>query len=92
MQATNALYETFRKQQPPSVGSMQSASYHRLKQLVRMLRVEASLFAKSLEDGEGREQTVWIYETLMSRARSSIRCRSSCRWPTAIKSPRISPT
>ena len=31
VQASNALYETFRKQQPPSVGSMQSTSYHRLK-------------------------------------------------------------
>ena len=69
--ATDSLHDTFVKQPPPDVGSLQSHSYYRLKQFVRMLRVEASLFAKSAEDGEGREQTVWIYETLMSRARSA---------------------
>jgi hypothetical protein len=69
--ATDSLDDTFVKQPPPDVGSLQSNSYYRLKQFVRLLHVEASLFAKSLEDGEGREQTVWIYETLMSRARSA---------------------
>ena len=69
--ATDSLHDTFVEQPPPDVGSLQSNSYYRLKQFVRMLRVEASLFAKSLEDGDGREQTVWIYETLMSRARSA---------------------
>jgi len=68
---TDSLHDTFVEQPPPDVGSLQSHSYHRLRQFVRMLRVEASLFAKSLEDGDGREQTVWIYETLMSRARSA---------------------
>jgi hypothetical protein len=69
--ATDSLYDTFLKQPTPDVGSMQSNAYYRLKQFVRMLRVQASLFARSLEDGEGREQTVWIYETLMSLARSA---------------------
>jgi hypothetical protein len=69
--ATDSLYDTFRKQPPPDVGSLQTHPYYRLKQFTRMLRVQASLFARSLEDGEGREQTVWIYETLMSLARSA---------------------
>ena len=56
--ATASLYDTFLKQPPPDVGSLQSHAHYRLKQFVRMLGVEASLFAKSLEDGEGREGTV----------------------------------
>ena len=71
VQASNALYETFRKQPPPSVGSMQSASYHRLKQFVRMLHVVSHEFAGSLEKGEGREQTLTIYDNLMQLARSA---------------------
>ena len=70
-QASDALYETFRKQPPPSVGSMQSASYHRLKQFVRMLHVVSQEFAYSLEKGEGREQTLTIYDNLMQLARSA---------------------
>ena len=71
VQASNALYETFRKQPPASVGSMQSASYHRLKQFVRMLHVVSQEFAGSLEKGEGREQTLTIYDNLMQLARSA---------------------
>ncbi|MFI4941671.1 MAG: hypothetical protein ACHP85_00300 [Burkholderiales bacterium] len=71
VQATNALYETFRKQQPPSVGSMQSASYHRLRQFVRILHVVSQEFAGSLAKGEGREQTITIYDNLMQLTRSA---------------------
>jgi hypothetical protein len=71
VQATDALYETFRKQPPPSVGSMQSDSYHRLKQFVRMLRAVSHEFAGSLEKGEGREQTLTIYDNLMQLTRSA---------------------
>ena len=71
VQASNALYETFRKQPPPSVGSMQSTAYHRLKQFVRMLHVVSQEFADSLEKGEGREQTLTIYDNLMQLARSA---------------------
>jgi hypothetical protein len=69
--ATDALYQTFLQQPPPNLGSMQSESYYRLKQLVRMLHVNVDVFAKSLEEGERRDQTVWMYETLMSLARSA---------------------
>lgn len=71
VQATDALYETFRKQPPPSVGSMQSDSYHRLKQFVRLLRVVSHEFTGSLEKGEGRVETLNIYENLMQLARSA---------------------
>jgi len=80
VQASNALYETFRKQPPPSVGSMQSASYQRLKQFVRMLHVESHEFVGSLEKGEGREQTLTIYDNLMqARAQRPRRGREGLR-------------
>ncbi len=69
--ATDSLYDTFLKQPPPTLGSMQTHAYHRLKQFVRLLRVEARELAASLEKGEGREQTLPIYENLMQLARSA---------------------
>ena len=69
--ATDALYQTFLQQPPPNVGSMQSQSYYRLKQLVRMLHSQVGVFANSLEEGEGRDQTVWIYKTVTSLTRSA---------------------
>jgi hypothetical protein len=71
VQASNALYETFRKQPPPSVGSMQGDSYQRLKQFVRMLRAVSQEFAGSVEKGEGRGETLTIYDNLMQLARSA---------------------
>jgi hypothetical protein len=71
VQATDALYETFRKQPPPSVGSMQGDSYQRLKQFVRMLRAVSQEFTGSLEKGEGRQETLTIYDNLMQLARSA---------------------
>ena len=53
------------------MGSVQSDSYHRLKQFVRMLHVESHQFADSLEKGEGREQTLTIYDNLMQLTRSA---------------------
>ena len=69
--ATDALYDTFIKQPTPGLGSMQSHAYYRLKQLVRLLRIEARELAKSVEKGEGREQTLSIYENLMQLTRSA---------------------
>jgi hypothetical protein len=69
--ATGSLYDTFVKQPTPGLGSMQSQAYHRLKQWVRLLRVEAREFASSLEKGEGREPTLPIYENLMQLTRSA---------------------
>lgn len=69
--ATDALYETFNKQPAPGLGSMQSQAYYRLKQMVRLLRIEARQFAESLGKGEGREQTLPSYENLMQLTRSA---------------------
>jgi hypothetical protein len=69
--ATDTLQKTFLRQPPPNSGPMQSESYYELKQLVWMLDVQAGLLVKSLEEGDGREQTLWVYEILMSVARSA---------------------
>jgi hypothetical protein len=69
--ATEALEETFVQQSTPKLGSPKSESYYRLRHRVRVLRSEAHVLARSLEDGNGREQTEWLYEILMSNARSA---------------------
>jgi starch phosphorylase len=69
--ATDSLRDTFLKQSPPGLGSMQSQAYYRLKQWVRLLQLEANHLASSTEQGEGREQTLAIYENLMQLARSA---------------------
>jgi hypothetical protein len=69
--ATDAFYDTFIQQPAPGLASMQSQAYFRLKQIVRLLRIEAGHLATSLEKGEGREQTLPIYENLMQLARSA---------------------
>jgi hypothetical protein len=69
--ATDALYDAFVKQPTPGLGSMQSNAYYRLKQMVRLLRIEAREFASSLEKGEEREQTLPIFENLMQLTRSA---------------------
>jgi hypothetical protein len=66
--AADALYETFVNKPPPTLGSMQTY-YYRLKQEVRLLRSEARELAASLEKGEGREQTLPIYDHLMQLVR-----------------------
>jgi hypothetical protein len=69
--ATEALYETFIRQPPPNVASMQAHAYYELKQFVRLLRIEARHLARSLENGEGREPTLPVYRNLMQLARSA---------------------
>jgi hypothetical protein len=70
--ATDALYETFLQQpSPPNLGSLESESYHQLKYRVRMLRGEARMLVTLLEGGDGRDQTLLIYEILISHTRSA---------------------
>lgn len=69
--ATDSLRDTFRKQPPPGLGSMHSHAYHRLKQWVRLLELEARHLAEAAGQGEGREQTLAIYDNLMQLARSA---------------------
>ena len=69
--AAKDLNDTFYKQPPPSLGSMQSRSYQRLKQKVRMLRSEAGALASSLAKGEGLEETQPSYDSLMELVRAA---------------------
>jgi hypothetical protein len=69
--ATDELEVAFTQQPPPSQGSGQRVPYYQLKNRVRMLRNEARVLVTSLEQGSGREQTAWMYEILISHARSA---------------------
>ena len=68
--AADALYYTFVNQPPPTLGSMQTY-YYRLKQEVRLLRVEARWLAESLEKGAGREETLPVYDHMMQLVRAA---------------------
>ena len=67
--ATDALNDTFYKQPPPSVASMQSRDYYRLKQQVRHLRSEARELSASLGKNAGFDETLPIYDDLMQVVR-----------------------
>lgn len=69
--AVDALDESFGRQPQPEPGSTRSRSYHALDHRVRMLGVESRMLVQSLEEGEGREQTLWIYDNLLSHGRSA---------------------
>lgn len=69
--ATEALQTAFDQQSAPAEGSSQRVPYFQLKNRVRMLRNEARVLLKSLEQGGSREQTAWMYEILISHARSA---------------------
>jgi len=71
--ATQALNDTFYKQPPPGRGSMQSRAYQQLKQKVRMIRMEAGALSGSLEKGDGYEETVPSYDSLMEIVRAARR-------------------
>jgi hypothetical protein len=68
---SKTLYDTFYKQPPPSIGSGHSQDYRRLKQEVRRIKSEARELASALEKGDGREDTLPIYESLMEIVRSA---------------------
>ena len=67
---TRELYDTFYKQPVPQAGSGQGQDYRRLKQEVRRLQSEARELSDALAKGEGREDTLPIYENLMEVVRS----------------------
>jgi hypothetical protein len=66
-----ALYDTFYKQPTPALGSGQAQDYRRLKQDVRRVRSEASELSGALAKGEGRDDTLPIYEHLMLKVRDA---------------------
>ena len=69
--ATQVLYDTFYKQPPPGRGSMQARGYQQLKQKIRAIRMEAGALSGSLEKGEGYEETVPSYDSLMELVRAA---------------------
>ena len=69
--ATQDLYDTFYKQLPPTTGSGQSREFYRLKQVTRIMKTEARELAGQLEKGEGHDQTLPSYESLMEMVRKA---------------------
>ena len=70
-EAAISLYSTFYKQGPPQLGSGQADDYRQLKQEVRRIQSEAKELAGALGKGDGREDTVHIYENLMEIVRDA---------------------
>jgi hypothetical protein len=69
--ATQTLYDTFYKQVPPLAGSGQTRDYARLKLVIRHLKSEAKELSGSLDKGEGYDETLPIYESLMEDVRDA---------------------
>jgi len=70
-EACNALYDTFVKEPEKTIGSGQSKDYYRLRQLVRRIKTEAKHLSSALAKGEGYDQTLPIYENLMTMVRDA---------------------
>ena len=70
-EACGALYDTFVKEPQSTIGSGQARDYYRLRQVVRRLRSEARHLSSSLGNGEGYDQTLPIYESLMVTVRDA---------------------
>ena len=70
-EAAGALYSSFYKQGPPQLASGQSDDYRQLKQEVRRIQSEAKELAGALGKGDGREDTLDIYDNLMDIVRDA---------------------
>lgn len=70
-EACRALYDTFLKEPEKTKGSGQSKDYYRLRQLVRRIKIEAKHLSSALAKGEGYDQTLPIYENLMTMVRDA---------------------
>jgi hypothetical protein len=70
-EACNALYDTFVKEPESIKGSGQSKDYYRLRQIIRRVKGEAKHLSSALAKGEGYDQTLPIYENLMTMVRDA---------------------
>jgi hypothetical protein len=70
-EACNALYDTFVKEPESTLGSGQRKDYYRLRQVIRRLKTEAKHLSAALGEGEGYDQTLPIYEHLMTMVRDA---------------------
>jgi hypothetical protein len=69
--ATGALSDAFRKQPQPTLGSAQRKSFFQLRQEVRQLRRESRSLSRALQQGEGQEETLPSFESMMRTVRSA---------------------
>lgn len=69
--ATQDLWDTFRRQPTPNVGSVQSRSYFRLQQQLRQLRREARTLSRALQGGAGHDETLPSFESMMETVRNA---------------------
>jgi hypothetical protein len=67
--STNDLYQAFRRQPQPTLGSAQRKPYFRLRHEVRQLRREARSLSNALQGGAGLDETQPSFESLMSTVR-----------------------
>ena len=70
-EACNALYDTFVKEPQKTIGSGQSTDYYRLRQVIRRVKGESKHLSSSLANGEGYDQTLPVYENLMTMVRDA---------------------
>ena len=70
-EAAKSLYDTFYKQPVPQGATGQGNDYRRLKQTMRRIQSEARELDGELAKGKGRDDTVDIYENLMSLVRDA---------------------
>ena len=69
--ASDALYDTFLKEPQQQIGSGQARDYYRLRQLVRRIKDQARQLSGALAKGEGYDETLPIYENLMTMVRDA---------------------
>ena len=69
--ACDALYDTFVKEPVQGRGSANARDYYQLRQVIRRLKGEAKHLSASLAAGEGYDETLPIYESLMSMVRDA---------------------
>lgn len=67
--AATELYDAFYKQPKPPSTPRSARDYDRLRRDIRQIRNAARGLAADLERGEGREQTLDAYQSLISRVR-----------------------
>jgi hypothetical protein len=67
--AATELYDAFYKQPQPPSTPRSARDYERLRRDIRLIRQGARGLAADLEHGEGREQTLDAYRSLVSRVR-----------------------
>ena len=70
-EACNALYDTFLKEPVQGRGSANATDYYRLRQVVRRIKTEAKHLSSALAKGEGYDETLPIYENLMTMVRDA---------------------